>query len=250
MPKSTNRKMLEINNISAFYGDIQALWDVSLTIEEGEIVTLIGANGSGKSTIMKAVTGLLRPSSGSVIFDQHQLGRLPAHKIVALGISMVPEGRRLFPEMTVLENLEVGASPKAARKTKHSTLDFVYELFPILRSRSRQVAGTLSGGEQQMVAIGRALMAKPRLLLIDEMSLGLSPLVVDHLLEAIKEVNKAKRVSIALVEQDVGAALSIADRGYVVEHGRIVAEGNAETLQCDSRIIEAYLGIFLTQQAE
>jgi branched-chain amino acid transport system ATP-binding protein len=242
--------MLEVKNISAFYGDIEALWDISLTIQEGEIVTLIGSNGAGKSTIMRTITGLLKPRSGTITFDGIPLNGLPSHKIVDLGISMVPEGRRLFPEMMVLENLEVGASTKVASKLKDSTMAFVFELFPILKTRSRQVAGTLSGGEQQMLAIGRALMARPKLLLIDEMSLGLSPLVVDHILQAIQDVNKAKKVSIALVEQDVGAALSIADRGYIVEHGRIVGEGDATSLKCDSRIMEAYLGVSLTEQVE
>jgi branched-chain amino acid transport system ATP-binding protein len=242
--------MLEVTNISAFYGDIQALWDVSLTISEGEIVTLIGSNGSGKSTIMKAVAGLTKPREGNITFDGVSLGRLPSHRIVDLGISLVPEGRRLFPEMTVRENLDVGASAGRAREFKHSSMGSVFDLFPILQDRSRQVAGTLSGGEQQMLAIGRALMARPKLLLIDEMSLGLSPIVVDNILQAIKDVNSARNMSIALVEQDVGAALSIADRGYVVEHGRIVAEGDTKSLQCDGRITEAYLGVSLGEQAK
>lgn len=242
--------MLEVSNISAFYGDIQALWDISLTINEGEIITLIGSNGSGKSTIMKAIAGLMKPRAGNITFDGVSLGRLPSHGIVDMGISLVPEGRRLFPEMTVLENLDVGASAKRAREFKHSTMDFIFGLFPILMDRSRQVAGTLSGGEQQMLAIGRALMARPKLLLIDEMSLGLSPIVVDDILQAIRDVNGTMNVSIALVEQDVSAALSIADRGYVVHHGRIAAEGDAKALRCDSRIMEAYLGVYVEEQAE
>jgi branched-chain amino acid transport system ATP-binding protein len=242
--------MLEIRKINVFYGDIQALWDVSLTIDEGEIVTLIGSNGSGKSTIMKAVAGLARARDGETRFDGAHLGRLPSHRIVELGISLVPEGRRLFPEMTVLENLEVGASAKGAKPFTRATLDFVLDLFPILKDRARQIAGTLSGGEQQMLAIGRGLMARPKLLLIDEMSLGLSPIVVDHILNALRSVNAAKNVAIALVEQDVGAALSIADRGYVVDHGRIVGEGDAQALRCDTGIIEAYLGVALPEQAE
>ena len=234
--------MLEVSSINVFYGDIQALWDVSLTVREGEIVTIIGSNGSGKSTIMRAITGLVKPRDGSILFGGAPLGPMPTHRIVEAGISMVLEGRRLFPEMTVLENLEVGASTKEAARLRHSTIDFVFGLIPVLKERLRQIAGTLSGGEQQMLAIGRALMARPRLLLIDEMSLGLGPLVVDDLLQGIRDVNKSKNVSIALVEQDVDAALSIADRGYVVEHGRIVAEGDAGSLQRDSRIMEAYLG--------
>jgi branched-chain amino acid transport system ATP-binding protein len=242
--------MLEVRKINVSYGDIQALWDISLTVNEGEIVTLIGSNGSGKSTIMKTIAGLARAKSGEIAFDGVQLGRLPSHRIVELGISLVPEGRRLFPDMTVQENLEVGASAKAAKSLKRSTLDFVFDLFPILKDRSRQVAGTLSGGEQQMLAVGRGLMARPKLLLIDEMSLGLSPIVVDQILDTLKSVNAAKDLAIALVEQDVGAALSIADRGYVVDHGRIVGEGDAQSLRCDARIMEAYLGVALTKQAE
>jgi len=235
--------MLTVSNLNVFHGDIQALWDVSLVINEREIVTLIGSNGSGKSTIMKSISGLLKPKRGSILFDGVHLERLPVHKIVDLGVSMVPEGRRLFPEMTVLENLEVGASTKTARNRSRSTAPFVFDLFPVLERRSGQIAGTLSGGEQQMLAIGRALMAGPRLLLIDEMSLGLSPLVVEHILLAIKEVNTEKKVSVALVEQDVDAALSIADRGYVVDHGRIEAQGCSESLRSDRRIMAAYLGL-------
>jgi branched-chain amino acid transport system ATP-binding protein len=242
--------MLEASNISAFYGDIQALWNVSLTIHEGEIVTFIGSNGAGKSTIMKTIAGLLKPKNGNILFDGIRLDRLPAHKIVDLGISMVPEGRRLFPEMTVLENLEVGASTKAASRLRVSNINWIYELFPILKERSKQVAGTLSGGEQQMLAIGRALMAQPKLLLIDEMSLGLSPLVVDHILQVIQDVNRSKKLTIALVEQDVGIALSVADRGYIIEHGRIVAEGDTKLLQGDGRIMEAYLGVSLKEKTE
>ena len=242
--------MLELRKINVSYGDIQALWDVSLSIGEGEIVTLIGSNGSGKSTIMKAIAGLTRVKDGEILFDGAGLGRLPSHRIVELGISLVPEGRRLFPDMTVRENLEVGASVKNAKPYLRSTLDFVFDLFPILKNRLGQVAGTLSGGEQQMLAIGRGLMARPKLLLIDEMSLGLSPIVVDHILDALRSVNAAKNVAIALVEQDVGAALSIADRGYIVDHGRITGVGDAQSLRHDTRIMEAYLGVALTEQAE
>ncbi len=241
--------MLEIRNINVFHGDIQALWDVSLTVNEGEIVTLIGSNGSGKSTAMRSIAGLARARSGEVRFGGVSLNKLPSHRIVELGISLVPEGRRLFPGMTVLENLEVGASAKQAKAFKHSTLDFVFDLFPILKTRSKQAAGTLSGGEQQMLAIGRSLMARPKLLLIDEMSLGLSPIVVDHILAALQSVNAAKKVAVALVEQDVGAALSIANRGYVLDHGRIVGEGDALSLRCDKRIMEAYLGVGQAKEA-
>ena len=242
--------MLEASNIHAFYGDIQALWNVSLVIHGGEIVTFIGSNGAGKSTIMKTIAGLVKPKEGNVVFEGIRLDRLPAHKIVDLGISMVPEGRRLFPEMTVLENLEVGASTQAASRARSCSVGWIHELFPILRERSKQVAGTLSGGEQQMLAIGRALMARPKLLLIDEMSLGLSPLVVERILQVIQDVNRQKKLTIVLVEQDVGIALSVADRGYVIEHGRIVAEGNTKLLQGDDRLMEAYLGVNLRGKAE
>lgn len=242
--------MLEASDISAFYGDIQALWNVSLTIHEGEIVTFIGSNGAGKSTIMKTIAGLLKPKNGNILFDGIRLDRLPAHKIVDLGISMVPEGRRLFPEMTVLENLEVGASTKAASKLRYSNINWIYELFPILMERSKQFAGTLSGGEQQMLAIGRALMAQPKLLLIDEMSLGLSPLLVEQILQVMQDVNRSKKLTIALVEQDVGLALSVAHRGYIIEHGRIVVEGDTKLLQANSRIMEAYLGVSLKEKTE
>jgi branched-chain amino acid transport system ATP-binding protein len=242
--------MLEASNISAFYGDIQALWNISLAIHGGEIVTFIGSNGAGKSTIMKTITGLVKPKGGNIVFEGIRLDRLPAHKIVELGISMVPEGRRLFPEMTVLENLEVGASTKAASRLRYSNVKWIHELFPILGERSKQVAGTLSGGEQQMLAIGRALMAQPKLLLIDEMSLGLSPLVVERILQVIQDVNRTKKLTIVLVEQDVGIALSVADRGYIIEHGRIVVEGDTKLLQGDGRLMEAYLGVDLKGKTE
>ncbi len=241
--------MLEVTDISVFYGDIQALWNICLRIGEGEIVTFIGSNGAGKSTIMRTIAGLVKPREGNIVFDGIRLDRLPAHKIVDLGISMVPEGRRLFPEMTVLENLEVGASTRAASKLRYSHIDWIDELFPILKERSRQVAGTLSGGEQQMLAIGRALMSQPKLLLIDEMSLGLSPLIVERILQVIQDVNRMKKLTIALVEQDVGIALSVAGRGYIVEHGRVVAEGDTTQLQRDGRLMEAYLGVNLKKRA-
>lgn len=242
--------MLEASNVSAFYGDLQALWNISLAIHGGEIVTFIGSNGAGKSTIMKTIAGLVKPKDGTIAFDGVRLDPLPAHKIVELGISMVPEGRRLFPEMTVLENLEVGASTRTARRLRDSNVSWIHELFPILKERSKQVAGTLSGGEQQMLAIGRALMAQPKLLLIDEMSLGLSPIIVDRILQVIQEVNRAKKLTIVLVEQDVGIALSVADRGYVIEHGRIVVEGDTKRLQGDGRLMEAYLGVPLKGKME
>jgi len=240
--------MLKVTDLNTFYGDIQALWNVSLNIEQGEIITLIGSNGAGKSTVMKTITGLLKPRGGTILFEENRLDRLPVHQIVDLGISMVPEGRRLFPEMAVLENLEVGASTQAGKRMKDSNTGWIYELFPVLKTRSKQPAGTLSGGEQQMLAIGRALMAEPKLLLIDEMSLGLSPLVVEQILQVIGEINRSKHLTIALVEQDVALALSVAHRGYIIENGRIVMEGDSKVIQGDHRIMEAYLGICVEER--
>jgi branched-chain amino acid transport system ATP-binding protein len=234
--------VLKISHIDVYYGDLQALWDVSLTIGVGEIVTLVGSNGAGKSTLMNTLSGLLKIQAGSIEFLGTRLDRLPAHSIVELGISMVPEGRRVFPQMTVLENLEMGASIQAARKVRQKTLKEIYEVFPILRERSRQRAGTLSGGEQQMLAIGRALMSQPKNLLIDEMSLGLSPLVVQELSRVIQSINKLKNLTVFVVEQDVPLALSMAHRAYVIENGRIIEQGDAKSLLCSARIKEAYLG--------
>lgn len=235
--------MLEISNLSSFHGDMQALWDVSMTVEDGRIVTLVGSNGAGKSTLMQSITGLVKPKVGSISFGDIRIDKLPTHRIVDAGICLVPEGRRLFPRMTVLENLEVGASVKAARKAREQTIDWVYEIFPILKTRSKQKAGALSGGEQQMLAIGRALMSKPKLLLIDEMSLGLSPLAAQTISQVIKRLNESAQVAILLVEQDVQLALTMADRGYVMENGRIVGQGEAKKLLCSREITEAYLGM-------
>jgi branched-chain amino acid transport system ATP-binding protein len=235
--------MLEISQLDAYYGDIQALWGVSMSLAEGQIATLVGSNGSGKSTIMKSITGQLKPRAGTVTFNGAQIGNLPPHRIVELGISLVPEGRRLFPGMSILENLEVGASPRSARKIKNTTLAWVYEIFPILKERSRQAAGTLSGGEQQMLAIGRALMSNPKVLLIDEMSLGLSPIVVQELSRIIKEINQLKKLTVLLVEQDVQLALSLAEKGYIIENGRIVGQGSSSELLCSNQVRESYLGL-------
>lgn len=235
--------MLEIRDLDVFYGDIQALWGVSMTIEEGSLVALVGSNGAGKSTLMQAVAGLLRPKKGSIVLDGFRLDRMAAHRIVQSGISMVPEGRRLFPRMTILENLEVGASVRAARRSRQESLDWVYEVFPILKTRSRQLAGTLSGGEQQMLALGRALMSRPRLLMIDEMSLGLSPVVARMISGVIKELNATANLTILLVEQDIHLALTLAEKGYVIENGRIVGQGIASELLCSEEIREAYLGM-------
>jgi branched-chain amino acid transport system ATP-binding protein len=235
--------MLEISHMDVYYGDLQALWDVSLTIGDGEIVTLIGSNGAGKSTLMNSISGLLKLGAGSIHFDGVRLDRVPAHRIVELGISMVPEGRRIFPQMSVLDNLEVGASISPARKVRQNTLNWIYEFFPILRERAEQRAGTLSGGEQQMLAISRALMSQPKILLIDEMSLGLSPLLVQELSRVIQGINRLRQLTVFLVEQDVQLALSVAHRGYVIENGRIVNQGDAKLLLCNARIKETYLGL-------
>jgi branched-chain amino acid transport system ATP-binding protein len=235
--------MLEISHIDVYYGDLQALWDITLSIGSGKIVTLVGSNGAGKSTVMKTISGLLKPRKGSISFEGKRLDRLPAHRTVELGVSMVPEGRGIFPRMTVLENLEVGASVRRARQVRHDTINWIYELFPILRERAKQSAGTLSGGEQQMLAIGRALMSQPKLLLLDEMSLGLSPLIVQELSRVIKDLNTSRKLTIFLVEQDVNIALSLADHGYIIENGRIQDQGDARELLRSKRVKEAYLGI-------
>jgi len=235
--------MIEISHIDVCYGDLQALWDVSLVIRDGEIVTLIGSNGAGKSTLMRTISGLLKIRAGTIDLDSIRLDRLPAHRIVELGISMVPEGRRIFPQMSVLENLEMGASINTARKVRRNTLNGIYDLFPILKERAKQMAGTLSGGEQQMLAIGRALMSQPKILLIDEMSLGLSPLLVQELCRVIQSINNLRKLTVFLVEQDVQLALSMAHCGYVIENGRIVDQGDARLLLGNTRIKEAYLGI-------
>jgi branched-chain amino acid transport system ATP-binding protein len=214
-----------------------------MTVEEGSIVALIGSNGAGKSTLMQSIAGLIKPRAGKVVFDNVSLNRLSAHRIVQSGICLVPEGRRLFPQMTILENLEVGASVRAARRLRRETLGWVYEVFPILKARAHQKAGTLSGGEQQMLAIGRALMARPRLLMIDEMSLGLSPLASQMISKVISDLNKSAGLTILLVEQDVHLALSLAEWGYVIENGRIVGHGRADELLCSEEIMEAYLGM-------
>jgi branched-chain amino acid transport system ATP-binding protein len=234
--------MLTVEHLAVFYGDVPALWNVSLRVEQGEIVTLIGANGAGKTTTLNALSGLLRPRSGSMMFQQQDLRHEPPHRIVEAGLVHIAEGRELFPHMTVLENLELGAFPKRARRVRHETLEFVMELFPRLRERPRQLVGTLSGGEQQMLAIGRGLMAKPLLLMLDEPSLGLAPLLVEELFDCIRRIH-AHDVTILLVEQNVHQALEIADRAYVLENGRTVRSGTAAQLLADRSVQEAYLGL-------
>ena len=234
--------MLKVEHLDVHYGDLQVLWDLSLDVRKGEIVALIGSNGAGKSTVLRAMTGLLPPSGGTITHNGNLLNHLKPHEIVAMGISMVPEGRRLFPKMTVLANLEMGAFPKKSRGAMHESLKWVYEIFPVLRQRSRQIAGSLSGGEQQMLAIGRGLMSMPRLLMLDEPSLGLAPVMADFIFEAIREIRQRMRFSILLVEQRAVEALESCDSAYILESGRITMNGNRETLLGNPMIQKTYLG--------
>ncbi|MFB7641742.1 ABC transporter ATP-binding protein [Peribacillus butanolivorans] len=233
--------MLKIKDINVYYGNIQALKGVTMEINEGEIVTLIGANGAGKSTLLKTISGLLKPKQGKVLFEEGSIGGKAAQSIVKMGISHVPEGRRVFANMTVVENLELGSYLRKDKDGIKKDMEKVYELFPRLLERIKQQAGTLSGGEQQMLAMGRALMAKPRLLLLDEPSMGLAPLLVKQIFNIIQEISEAG-TTILLVEQNANLALSIADRAYVVETGRIVLSGNADELTSSEEIKMAYLG--------
>lgn len=233
--------MLKIEDLHVYYGNIHALKGVSLEIKEGEIVTLIGANGAGKSTLLKTISGLLKPKQGKIVFEGKQIAAKAAQTIVRQGISHVPEGRRVFANMTVEENLELGAFLRKDKKGIKQDMDMVYDLFPRLLERLKQQAGTLSGGEQQMLAMGRALMAKPRLLLLDEPSMGLAPLLVKTIFRIIEEIN-VSGTTVLLVEQNANLALSIADRAYVVETGRIVLSGNAEELTSSEKVKMAYLG--------
>ncbi|MCL4296945.1 MAG: ABC transporter ATP-binding protein [Anaerolineae bacterium] len=234
--------MLEINNLNMAYGDAQALWNVSLAVNEGECVTIIGPNGAGKTTLVNALAGIIPARSGQILLDGRDLTQAPAHRVCGFGVAVVPEGRRLFPQMSVRDNLDIGSYIPSARARRAETIERVYTIFPRLKERARQLAGTLSGGEQQMVAIGRALMALPRLLLLDEPSLGLAPLVVDNIFAVLSEINKAG-VSILMVEQNVSKALQFAARGYVLEQGRIVQAGAAESLLRDEHVKQAYLGL-------
>jgi branched-chain amino acid transport system ATP-binding protein len=234
--------MLEVNSISTRYGKVQALWDVSLNINKGEIVALIGANGAGKTTLLNTISGLLWPVSGTATFLGKRIDGLPPHIIVELGMSHVPESRRLFPDMTVRENLEMGAYPQRAWKKKGETLEDVYQLFPSLKERQLQLARTLSGGEQQMLAMGRGLMSRPRLCMFDEPSYGLSPLLVTEIFSIIQGL-RDQGIAILLNEQNVRKTLEIADRAYVLENGRIVTHGNSKKLLQNDHIKKAYLGL-------
>lgn len=233
--------MLEINDIEVYYGMIQAIKGVSFEVNEGEVVSLIGANGAGKTTILHTITGLISPKKGSVIFEGKDITKIPAHKIVSLGMAHVPEGRRVFAELSVYENLRMGAYTRKDKAEIAKTLEMVYKRFPRLEERKNQLAGTLSGGEQQMLAMGRALMSHPKIIVMDEPSMGLSPIFVNEVFDIIKEVS-ASGTTVLLVEQNAKKALSIADRAYVLETGKIVLEGDAKVLMNDESIKKAYLG--------
>jgi branched-chain amino acid transport system ATP-binding protein len=235
--------MLELKNIKAYYGNIQALKDVSIKISEGEIITLIGANGAGKSTTLMSICGIVPPRSGEVLFMGKPIQDMPPNDIVALGISQVPEGRRIFPFLSVAENLDMGAFLRNDKDEIKRDIEYIYELFPILADRRNQAGGTLSGGEQQMLAISRALMAKPRLLLMDEPSLGLAPLIVKQIFEIIKKINTESKTTIFLVEQNANMALKVAHRGYVMETGRVSMADTAANLLANDEVRKAYLGI-------
>jgi len=234
--------MLEVKGIDVFYGDAQALWDVSLTVKDGEIVTILGANGAGKSTTLRTISGLLRPKKGNVTLSGVRLDRIEPHQIILHGLSHVPEGRRLFPSMTVWENLSVGAYIPPAWKDRSAAMGEMMEIFPILKERRDQLAGTLSGGEQQMCAIARAMVSRPKFLLLDEPSLGLAPVIVEKIFEVAQQINR-KGVTVLLVEQNAHIALQIAHRGYVIETGHVVMEGEASRLIQDDYIKQAYLGL-------
>jgi branched-chain amino acid transport system ATP-binding protein len=234
--------LLEIDRLHVKYGNVEALHGISLSVNQGEIVTILGANGAGKSTTLRAISGLLKPSGGEIRFDGRPAHAIPAHERVRLGIAQSPEGRRIFGTLTVRENLGLGAFTRKDGAEIAETTAWIYRLFPVLEKRRDQLAGTLSGGEQQMLAIGRALMAKPRVLLLDEPSLGLAPLLVKAIFQTIREINQTTGVTVVLVEQNARAALKLAHRGYVMEVGRIVLEGHAQALMEDPSVQGAYLG--------
>ncbi|MGD1999659.1 MAG: ABC transporter ATP-binding protein [Desulfobacterales bacterium] len=235
--------MLELRNVKTFYGSIQALKGISFKIAEGEIITLIGANGAGKSTTLMSICGIAPPRSGEIFFMGQPIQELSPNKIVALGISQVPEGRRIFPRLTVMENLDMGAFLRPDKGGVKKDIDYIFSLFPILAERRAQAGGTLSGGEQQMLAISRALMARPRLLLMDEPSLGLAPIIVRQIFDIIKKINVESNTTIFLVEQNANLALKVAHRGYVMETGRITLSDSAEKLLANDDVRRAYLGI-------
>ncbi len=234
--------MLKVANINAYYASIQVLRDVSFEVQEGEIVSVVGGNGAGKTTTLRAISGLIPPKGGSIQFLGTRIDRLPPHKIVEKGLILIPEGRKLFPPLTVLENLKMGAYLPSTRKERGKSLQKVFQIFPILEERMIQLAGTLSGGEQQMLAIGRGLMSIPKLLMLDEPSLGLAPLMVKEIFRVIREIN-GQKTTVLLVEQNIKQSLALAARGYVLENGRIVLEGKSEDLLHDGHTKKAYLGM-------
>ena len=238
----SNQALLGVEGLSAGYGQAQALWDLSFIVNRGELVVLVGSNGAGKTTTLRSVQGVLKPRSGKVTFDSKDVTGLPANKVTALGLSMVPEGRRLFTTMTVEENLQLGAFSKRARGLMRENLSTVHELFPVLKERAKQRAGSLSGGEQQMLAIGRGIMSNPEMLMLDEPSLGLAPIMVSKVFDALKAL-KERGLTILLVEQNVEASLSIADRGYLLDNGRMTFEGNADQFRANKDLREAFLGL-------
>ncbi len=235
--------MLSMKNVQAYYGNIHALRDINVEIERGEIITLIGANGAGKTTTLMAISGIVPPRGGSINFLGQPIHALRPDRIVSLGISQVPEGRHIFPHLSVAENLDMGAFLRKDKGQVKEDLEYIFDLFPILAERRAQDGGTLSGGEQQMLAISRALMARPTLLLLDEPSLGLAPLVIKHIFKIIKKINQEHNTTVFLVEQNANLALHTADRGYVMENGRITLEGVADELLADDRVKQAYLGL-------
>jgi branched-chain amino acid transport system ATP-binding protein len=234
--------MLKVSGIDVFYGDLQVLWDVSFEVREKEILVLVGANGSGKSTTLKTISGLLRPRKGGIEFGGVRLDLLSPDKVIGNGVVHVPEARRLFREMTVEENLVMGSLAPEAKKKRMQTMEWVFELFPRVKERRKQAAGTLSGGEQQMVAIGRGLMALPKIMMFDEPSLGLAPILVQEVFEIVKRINR-EGVTVLLVEQNVRQTLALCDRAYVLENGRVVLQGTGQELSNDPHVKEAYLGI-------
>ena len=236
------KQILTVNHIDVFHGTFQALWDVSLQVREGEMLALIGANTSGKSTLLDTVSGLLHPASGRIEFDEREITRLDPYQIVEMGVTQVPEGRRIFPDVSVFDNLLIGSYNRKAREKKKENLEKVYDHFPILRERRKQVAKTLSGGEQQMLVIARGLMADPKLMLIDEMSLGLAPIIINELFRALKGIRE-RGITILFVEQNVRRTLQEADRAYILETGRVVLSGSSSDLQEEDHVRKAYFGV-------
>jgi branched-chain amino acid transport system ATP-binding protein len=235
--------MLEVEAIDVFRGEAQILWNLQMRVERGEIVTVLGANGAGKTTLVESILGIHPPKNGEIFFLDQRISQKPPHLITQMGISCVPEGRRIFKEMTVYENLEIGAYPMKARSFLRETIERIYLLFPVLKERRNQIAGTLSGGEQQMLAIGRALMAKPLLLLLDELSLGLSPKITKEIYETIRKLHREEGVTLLLIEQNVTLALQYSQRGYVLETGKITLHGTSQELLRNDYIRKAYLGM-------